>query len=95
MNVSTGVVDTNVENTIYSDGSLAVYEVDKVLLPMKMFGPPAPVPENVPEKKNKKSDGEDDGSSSARADVSSVVSLDQGLRGFIVGPVTFIWMVFL
>ncbi|KAK1426294.1 hypothetical protein QVD17_14965 [Tagetes erecta] len=60
-----------------------------------MFGPPAPVPKSVPESKNKKSDGdgdEDDGSSSARADVSSVVSLNQGLRGLIVGPITLFGM---
>ncbi|KAI3676943.1 hypothetical protein L1987_86559 [Smallanthus sonchifolius] len=75
VNISTGVVDATVANTIYSDGSLAVYQVDTVLLPMRMFGPPAPAPATVPEKNNKKSKADDgvespadeDGSASAEA----------------------------
>ncbi|KAK1320969.1 Fasciclin-like arabinogalactan protein 11 [Acorus calamus] len=49
VNVTTGVVNATVSNTVYSDGQLAVYEVDKVLLPLDIFGPassaaPAPAP---------------------------------------------------
>ncbi|XP_055834340.1 fasciclin-like arabinogalactan protein 12 [Solanum dulcamara] len=42
VNVSTGVDDATVANTIYTDGQLAVYQVDKVLQPMSIFGAPTP-----------------------------------------------------
>ena len=47
VNLTTGVVDAVVANTIYTDGQLAVYQVDKVLLPVDLFGTvaaPAPAP---------------------------------------------------
>ncbi|KAF8403034.1 hypothetical protein HHK36_011129 [Tetracentron sinense] len=44
VNVSTGVVDATVANTIYTDNQLAVYQVDKVLLPLSIFGPSSPAP---------------------------------------------------
>nr|GMD71228.1 fasciclin-like arabinogalactan protein 11 [Ipomoea batatas] len=37
VNVSTGVVDSTVANTVYTDGQLAVYQVDKVLLPISLI----------------------------------------------------------
>jgi uncharacterized surface protein with fasciclin (FAS1) repeats len=37
VNVTTGVIDTTVSNTIYSDSQLAVYQVDQVLLPMALL----------------------------------------------------------
>ncbi|KAL3618601.1 Fasciclin-like arabinogalactan protein 11 [Castilleja foliolosa] len=42
VNVSTGVDDATVANTVYTDGQLAVYQVDKVLLPLSLFGTAAP-----------------------------------------------------
>ncbi|OIT25533.1 PREDICTED: fasciclin-like arabinogalactan protein 12 [Nicotiana attenuata] len=42
VNVSTGVDDATVSNTIYTDGQLAVYQVDKVLQPMSIFAASAP-----------------------------------------------------
>lgn len=46
VNVSTGVNDVPVTNALYSDFPLAVYAVDKVLLPNELFGvkPPASAP---------------------------------------------------
>lgn len=47
VNLTTGVVNAVVSNTIYTDGQLAVYQVDKVLLPVDLFGnigAPAPAP---------------------------------------------------
>ncbi|EEF42961.1 fasciclin-like arabinogalactan protein 11 [Ricinus communis] len=41
VNVTTGVDTATVANTIYTDGSLAVYQVDKVLLPLDLFSSPA------------------------------------------------------
>ncbi|XP_043687485.1 fasciclin-like arabinogalactan protein 6 [Telopea speciosissima] len=42
LNISTGVVTTPVNNPLRVQSPLAVYEVDKVLLPMSLFGVPAP-----------------------------------------------------
>lgn len=54
VNVSTGIVNTTVSNTLYSDGQLFVYPVDKVLLPLGIFRPsvaPAPAPAKGGKKK--------------------------------------------
>ncbi|CAI0385379.1 unnamed protein product [Linum tenue] len=42
VNVSTGVVDTPINNPLAQTFPLAVYQVDKVLLPEELFGTPAP-----------------------------------------------------
>lgn len=88
VNVTTGVVDTTVSNTMYTDGSLAVYQVDKVLLPISLFGPQSPAPAPVPAKK-KKSGADNDtpatDDSSSSADASNAVSFGGHLHGFIVG----------
>lgn len=42
VNVSSGVVDVRISNALYSNKPLAVYSVDKVLLPMELFGAKAP-----------------------------------------------------
>ncbi|CAO2180999.1 unnamed protein product [Urochloa humidicola] len=47
VNISTGVVNATVNNALYSGSNLVVYQVDKVLLPLKLFGTaeaPAPAP---------------------------------------------------
>ncbi|KAI3743215.1 hypothetical protein L1987_60921 [Smallanthus sonchifolius] len=101
VNISTGVVDATVANTIYSDGSLAVYQVDKVLLPMRMFCPPAPAPAPVPEKKNKKSkagDGDEspaDEDGSASADASGGVDISHHNLGVLTEAMAFIAMFYL
>ncbi|KAJ3692270.1 hypothetical protein LUZ60_012620 [Juncus effusus] len=38
-NISTGIDDTSITNALYSDFPLAVYSVDKVLMPPDLFGP--------------------------------------------------------
>lgn len=51
VNVTTGVVNATVGNSVFSDRRIAVYQVDKVLLPLEIFGTapePAPAPA-VPE----------------------------------------------
>ncbi|KAK4358694.1 hypothetical protein RND71_020923 [Anisodus tanguticus] len=48
VNVSTGVDDATVANTIYTDGQLAVYQVDKVLQPMSIFAAAAPATAPAP-----------------------------------------------
>ena len=54
VNITTGLVNTTVSNTIYSDGQLAVYQVDQVLLPLEFFHSPAPAPGPVEGKPKKK-----------------------------------------
>ncbi|XVE61726.1 hypothetical protein DITRI_Ditri06bG0062800 [Diplodiscus trichospermus] len=52
VNITTGVVNATVANTVFSDRRLAVYQVDQVLLPLQIFGPtPAPAP--APDKPEK------------------------------------------
>ncbi|KAL3336010.1 hypothetical protein AABB24_031974 [Solanum stoloniferum] len=48
VNVSTGIVDATVGNTIYTDGELAVYQVDKVLQPLSIFASPSPATAPAP-----------------------------------------------
>lgn len=74
MNLTTGVVDAMVANTVYTDKQLAVYQVDQVLLPLDLFGlssSPAPAPsqleKTVPVSAPK-------GSSSAGASVDSSIA---------------------
>ncbi|XP_059314657.1 fasciclin-like arabinogalactan protein 12 [Lycium ferocissimum] len=55
VNVSTGVDDATVANTIYTDGQLAVYQVDKVLQPMSIFAAAAPATAPAPATLKKKS----------------------------------------
>ncbi|KAJ3694486.1 hypothetical protein LUZ60_009966 [Juncus effusus] len=44
VNVSTGVNEVPVNNALYSDFPLAVYSLDKVLLPSDLFGVKSPAP---------------------------------------------------
>ncbi|XP_015899846.3 fasciclin-like arabinogalactan protein 11 [Ziziphus jujuba] len=48
VNITTGVVNATVTNTVYTDDQFSVYQVDKVLLPLDIFGrkstPVAPAP---------------------------------------------------
>ncbi|KAE8038876.1 hypothetical protein FH972_011345 [Carpinus fangiana] len=39
VNISTGLVNTTVGGTVYSDDQLAIYQVSKVLLPLNIFSP--------------------------------------------------------
>lgn len=76
VNVSTGVDQATVANTIYTDSQLAVYQVDKVLLPLSIFGTPAPAVAPVAPKGKKKAAAADSpvaGGDSPAADASSAV----------------------
>ncbi|GMP50448.1 hypothetical protein CsSME_00017062 [Camellia sinensis var. sinensis] len=54
VNISTGIVNTTISGTIYSDNQLVVYQVDKVLLPLYFFVTPSPSPAPTPSKPEKK-----------------------------------------
>ena len=69
VNVSTGVNQTPINNNLYLEFPLAVYSVDKVLLPAELFGakPPAssPSPAATPVKPKKSAPAADGPSASA------------------------------
>ncbi|XP_008793344.2 fasciclin-like arabinogalactan protein 12 [Phoenix dactylifera] len=95
VNITTGIVNTTVSNTIYSDNQLAVYQVEKVLLPLDIFGPPAPAP--APSKA-KKGVPVADGPSSTSSDstgASAAVSLNwsasAGAAAFAVALMSLWW----
>ena len=44
VNLTTGLVNTTVDSTVYSDGKLAVYEIGQVLLSEGVLGGQAPAP---------------------------------------------------
>ncbi|XP_040991132.1 fasciclin-like arabinogalactan protein 12 [Juglans microcarpa x Juglans regia] len=79
VNISTGLVNASVSGTVYSDNQLAVYQVDKVLLPLDIFvaKPPVPAPAPAPTKPKakKKTAGSPESSTSATT-TSTVVNSD-------------------
>ncbi|XVF47147.1 hypothetical protein PTKIN_Ptkin03bG0086100 [Pterospermum kingtungense] len=54
VNITTGLTNTSVSGTIYTDGQLAIYQVDKVLQPLQIFDPRPPAPAPAPAKSKKK-----------------------------------------
>lgn len=86
VNVSTGVVTTTVSNTIFSDSQLAVYQVDKVLLPLALFGSPSS-PAPSPSKAVPKTSDDRVGSNDSSVDTSGAVNCCRGAVSllFIVG----------
>ncbi|XP_010558264.1 PREDICTED: fasciclin-like arabinogalactan protein 11 [Tarenaya hassleriana] len=83
VNITTGVVQATVANTIYSDKQLSVYQVDQVLLPLALFGSPdSPAPAPAPEKggpvsKGSATGGDDGGSTDSSG---SAIDLGFGVR---------------
>ena len=53
VNMTTGLVNTTVDSTAYSDGQLAVYEIPQVLLSQGILNPQAPAPAPLPPKPKK------------------------------------------
>ncbi|CAI9778993.1 unnamed protein product [Fraxinus pennsylvanica] len=76
VNITTDMVNATVANTVYTDNQLAVYQVDKVLLPHGLFVPPPPAPAPVKPKKQAASDSSpsDD---TARVNTSGGIHLSQ------------------
>ena len=84
VNISTGVVTTTMANTLYSDPQLYVYQIDQVLLPLAIFGAPAPyvAPTPAPAKPGKdKPISVADGPSSPSTDTSAAVTLSWSKSG--------------
>ncbi|KAI3450541.1 hypothetical protein Pfo_007206 [Paulownia fortunei] len=84
VNVSTGVNDATVANTIYTDSQLAVYQVDKVLLPLSLFGTPSPAPAPVaPQATKKKSGAADSPVGGGDASVDSSDAVGRSAHGIV------------
>ncbi|XP_077237027.1 fasciclin-like arabinogalactan protein 11 [Tasmannia lanceolata] len=96
VNITTGIVNTTVGGTIYTDGQLAVYQVDSVLLPIDIFGPPAPAAAPAPAKAKKKSgsstvsESPDSGKSDASGGVGLVNRRGVVVAGFLVAVIGFL-----
>ncbi|KAH7542608.1 hypothetical protein FEM48_Zijuj02G0092100 [Ziziphus jujuba var. spinosa] len=67
VNISTGLVNATISGTVYSDNQLAIYKVDRVLLPLGIFAPTPkpPAPSPTPVKKPKKEESSSSSSSSS------------------------------
>ncbi|KAK8596009.1 hypothetical protein V6N13_000673 [Hibiscus sabdariffa] len=66
VNITSGLTNTSISGTIYTDGQLAVYQIDQVLRPYQIFAPRPPAPAPAPAKSKKKkasvvADSPDDG----------------------------------
>jgi len=101
--MSTGAVNASVTGTVYTDNKLAIYQVDKVLLPLDLVLPseaPAPAPskaKGASPKTDKTKAGEgtagddsDDGDNKdlpAEASSAGSMSLKFGAKGILVGIV--------
>ncbi|KAI5666232.1 hypothetical protein M9H77_16085 [Catharanthus roseus] len=94
VNITTGVDNTTVSGTVYTDNQLAVYQVDKVLLPLSLFGPaspaPAPSPASAKSKKKKALAAESPAGNDVPADNSGAVSF--GLNGVVAFAAFWFWL---
>lgn len=78
MNMTTGIVNVTLGGTVYTDHQLAVYQVDKVLLPRDFFvaKPPAPAPAPEKPKGSKKKSADSTGTPADDAE-SAAISVKQ------------------
>ena len=85
VNISTGVVNATVDGTLYTGDRLVVYQVDKVLLPWKLYGPPvpdAPAPSPAADKDKKKKAGPVEVADAPEADSATASeAAPRGMRG--------------
>ncbi|GFZ14295.1 hypothetical protein Acr_24g0004850 [Actinidia rufa] len=83
LNITTGTVNTTVTGTVYTDNRLAVYQVDRVLLPLYFFSTPAPAPGPVPSKPKKKAPAPTGLSGDASVSLSGAVRVIQRQLGVV------------
>ncbi|KAL6011095.1 Fasciclin-like arabinogalactan protein 12 [Asimina triloba] len=84
VNITTGINNASVGSTVYTDGQLAVYQVDKVLLPLNIFGPQPPAPAPAPAILKKPSRSSDDSSDGGKAGASEAVHLEVHKMGNLI-----------
>ncbi|KAE8038873.1 hypothetical protein FH972_011342 [Carpinus fangiana] len=80
VNISTGLVNATVSGTLFSAKQLAVYRVDKVLLPLDIFVPKPPAPAPAPVKPKAKKAAASPKSSSSTTTTPPLV-VDSGAVG--------------
>ncbi|KAL8146283.1 fasciclin-like arabinogalactan protein 11 [Apium graveolens] len=90
VNITTGVTNATVANTVYTDSTLAVYQVDNVLLPLAMFGPKAPAPAPGVAKKPKKKSGDADSPSSDDGTADASASSGLTAKSLLVGIISLV-----
>ncbi|KAE8727380.1 Fasciclin-like arabinogalactan protein 6 [Hibiscus syriacus] len=83
VNVSSGVTETLVNNALYQKKPLAVYQVDKVLLPEEFFG--AKSPAAAPSPATKKSSGPKSNSTASSTADEPAAADDSGSSGTFMG----------
>ncbi|KAL2487462.1 Fasciclin-like arabinogalactan protein 11 [Abeliophyllum distichum] len=77
VNITTGMVNATVANTVYTDDQLAVYQVDQVLLSHGLFTPPPPAPAPSKHKKHPSSDSPSGSDDTTHVDSSGGICLSQ------------------
>ncbi|KAL3628527.1 Fasciclin-like arabinogalactan protein 12 [Castilleja foliolosa] len=78
VNITTGVTNATVSGTVYTDSQLAVYQVDKVLLPLSFFQSPSPAPApGKPKKAARSTDAESDGDGEPADSSAGVICLSK------------------
>lgn len=85
VNISTGIVNTTISGTIYEDSQLAIYKLDKVLLPLGIFAPrPKPLaPAPTPVKPKKETNSSSSSSSSVES-LSPVAAADHASAALVL-----------
>lgn len=73
-NISTGLTNTTISDTVYIDRHLAIYKVDKVLLPLDIFTPKPPEPAPAPAPETAKPNEESPHKGVSKKDISCAVS---------------------
>lgn len=96
--MTTGAVNATVTGTVYTDNKLAVYQVDKVLLPLDIVLPkvkaPAPSPAKGVSPKSDKTKSSEDGSGdgSKSNDDGDVVPVDASPASSVRFKVEIMWV---
>jgi uncharacterized surface protein with fasciclin (FAS1) repeats len=84
VNISTGVVDATITGIVYSDKTLAIYHVDKVLIPLDFSKPrppaPAPALAKAPkaDKDNSSAEDGDEGQTNKATSDANFISFQHG-----------------
>ncbi|KAK7247205.1 hypothetical protein RIF29_42082 [Crotalaria pallida] len=85
VNISTGVVNATVTGIVYTDKTLAIYHVDKVLIPLDFSKPkaiaPAPALAKAPKADKENSSAEDDDQGGTSKNSSGAISLISSVYG--------------
>ncbi|KAJ9178148.1 hypothetical protein P3X46_010057 [Hevea brasiliensis] len=74
VNISTGLTNTTISDTVYTDDHLAIYKVDKVLLPLDIFTPKPPAPAPALATTKTKAETPDEEEDEVHKDTSGAVS---------------------